>query len=262
MKEKVKKEAEQYHPFYRDVWELGFDTYMMQQFVSSEKRLELYLVADKIYKPEYGGYFPSEKEYIRNAISHEVNPSDFTVHLAYIGVSEAERKKGKGTKLLSTICDLADKYDFAIELEVDNKFGVSYESLKNWYETFGFHLSQDFKMLRYRKSERASSLRASVPTIYREEMKRVAEKYKIASEDEGYTRQTQKLLLEVSQRMKENLTKDTLGYVELSVLCNDMKESLYILVDAEESEEFHECLEWLKGVLKHPTIPLLFNNMN
>lgn len=60
------------------------------------------------------------------------------IHLAFIGVVEDSRKQGMGNKLLKILTDLADKYGYSMDLDVDTKFGMKKSVLKAFYKKHGF----------------------------------------------------------------------------------------------------------------------------
>jgi ribosomal protein S18 acetylase RimI-like enzyme len=60
------------------------------------------------------------------------------IHLAFIGIVEDSRKQGMGNKLLKIVTDLADKYGYSMDLDVDTKFGMKKSVLKKFYKKHGF----------------------------------------------------------------------------------------------------------------------------
>lgn len=65
-------------------------------------------------------------------------PNEKRLHLAYIGVLEDQRQQGKGNEIMSIMTNIADRYGYEIDLEIQAKFGVSKTVLKKFYEKHGF----------------------------------------------------------------------------------------------------------------------------
>lgn len=60
------------------------------------------------------------------------------LHIAFISVPEELRQQGHGSKMMKTICELADKYGYTLDLDVDARFGVGKRVLLKFYKSFGF----------------------------------------------------------------------------------------------------------------------------
>jgi GNAT superfamily N-acetyltransferase len=72
------------------------------------------------------------------------------IHLAFIGIVEDNRKQGDGSKLLTILTDLADKYGYSMDLDVDTKFGMKKSVLKAFYKKHGFIQSKEYNEKMYR----------------------------------------------------------------------------------------------------------------
>jgi GNAT superfamily N-acetyltransferase len=60
------------------------------------------------------------------------------IHLGYIGVVEKQRQQGQGHEIMNILTDLADKYSFDLNLDIDTKFGMKKSVLKKFYKSHGF----------------------------------------------------------------------------------------------------------------------------
>lgn len=183
-------QAKEFHPLFKDVANLGFPIYLKQNFMNDTCALELiFKTKNGNYSAEYGGHFPSLDSFVPN-YSKTAEPVDlktFSLHLGYIGVlKEEHRQKKLGTQLLMKLTELVDKYNIRMDLKIDERFGMSYRTLKRWYEKFDFIYLGDRKMMRFSKSERDTS-----PFIKGEPWKGlleyVASLYEISSLDKGYS---------------------------------------------------------------------------
>lgn len=67
-----------------------------------------------------------------------VEENEKRIHLAYIGVPDDIKKQGHGKQMMQTLCDLADKYGYSIDLDVTPKFGTGKRVLNKFYKSFGF----------------------------------------------------------------------------------------------------------------------------
>jgi GNAT superfamily N-acetyltransferase len=72
------------------------------------------------------------------------------IHLAFIGIVEDSRKQGMGSNLLKILTDLADKYGYSMDLDVNTKFGMKKSVLKAFYKKHGFIQSKEDKDSMYR----------------------------------------------------------------------------------------------------------------
>jgi ribosomal protein S18 acetylase RimI-like enzyme len=78
-----------------------------------------------------------------------------SIHLAFIGILEDSRKQGMGNNLLKILTDLADKYEYDMDLDVDTKFGMKKSILKRFYKNHGFIQSKEDKDRMYRLAKRS-----------------------------------------------------------------------------------------------------------
>ena len=76
--------------------------------------------------------------------------SDNNITLAYIQVLEESRRSGLGHKYLGLLTELADKYNYTIDLEVNSKFGIKKSVLKSFYKMHGFEQDKVNKDRMYR----------------------------------------------------------------------------------------------------------------
>ncbi|PGK51469.1 hypothetical protein CN918_27130 [Priestia megaterium] len=147
-----------FHPLFQDVKNLGFFFYQNQSFISETCKLELYFHSNNsFYSMEQGGYFSTLNTFRHpnSEKSESVNLKTLSLHLAYIGIlSDNNKHKSIGTQLLSELTNLVDKYNIRMDLEIDDKFGVPFQTLKKWYEKFDFIYLGMGKMIRFSKSER------------------------------------------------------------------------------------------------------------
>jgi GNAT superfamily N-acetyltransferase len=60
------------------------------------------------------------------------------IHLSYIGVERNSRRKGIAHKHLQILTTLADRYEYTMDLEIDEKFGMDKEVLRKFYASHGF----------------------------------------------------------------------------------------------------------------------------
>jgi hypothetical protein len=60
------------------------------------------------------------------------------IHLSFIGVNKNNRRKGMGHKHLQILTTLADRYEYTMDLEIDEKFGMNKEMLRRFYSSHGF----------------------------------------------------------------------------------------------------------------------------
>ena len=60
------------------------------------------------------------------------------LHLGFISVPDEMKRQGYGTQMMQLLCELADKYGYSIDLDVDPKFGTGKRVLKKFYKSFGF----------------------------------------------------------------------------------------------------------------------------
>jgi predicted GNAT family N-acyltransferase len=60
------------------------------------------------------------------------------IHLAFIGIENANRRKGMGHKHMQILTTLADRYKYTMDLEIDEKFGMNKETLRKFYSSHGF----------------------------------------------------------------------------------------------------------------------------
>lgn len=82
----------------------------------------------------------------------QVAEDEKNIHLAFIGVPDDQRKKGKGSALLKELSDLADRLGYTIDLIVDPKFGVNRSALYKFYRKNGFEDKGLYhSMIRYPK---------------------------------------------------------------------------------------------------------------
>jgi ribosomal protein S18 acetylase RimI-like enzyme len=65
-------------------------------------------------------------------------PNEKRLHLAYIGVLEEYRQQGHGNEIMKIMTDIADRYGYLIDLEIQAKFGVTKTVLKKFYKKHGF----------------------------------------------------------------------------------------------------------------------------
>lgn len=83
----------------------------------------------------------------------EIYPFDDkkVINIAFIGVNEEDRQKGIGTKMMSLITELADKYGYQLTLTIDPKFGVKKRVLNKFYKSHGFvwRYENNKDMIRY-----------------------------------------------------------------------------------------------------------------
>jgi ribosomal protein S18 acetylase RimI-like enzyme len=75
------------------------------------------------------------------------------IHLAFISVLEDKREQGMGNQLLKIVTDLADKYGYSMDLEVDTKFGMKKSVLKGFYKKHGFIQDKENKDCMYRPAK-------------------------------------------------------------------------------------------------------------
>lgn len=61
--------------------------------------------------------------------------------LHFIGVTE--KRKGRGTIWMKTLCHLADRYGYNMLLQVDEKQGTPKKVLESFYQTFGFTYTEE-----------------------------------------------------------------------------------------------------------------------
>lgn len=61
--------------------------------------------------------------------------------LHFIGVKN--KQVGRGTEIMKLMCKLADKYDYEIQLKVDEKQGTPKKVLEKFYRKFGFEYSDE-----------------------------------------------------------------------------------------------------------------------
>jgi ribosomal protein S18 acetylase RimI-like enzyme len=73
-----------------------------------------------------------------NKLELKVDDKRKHIHIAFIGVGEKDRKKGIGSKMMNILTNLADKYQYSIDLDVDPQFGVKKNVLIHFYSKFGF----------------------------------------------------------------------------------------------------------------------------
>ena len=79
-------------------------------------------------------------------ITLDFEPSLAGINLKLLLISEENRGKGYGTEIMKNLCRAADLYKTNIELRAES------ESLKAWYERFGFITMDGEYMIRvYRK---------------------------------------------------------------------------------------------------------------
>lgn len=78
-----------------------------------------------------------------------------TIFLEYIRVKK--EGEGAGTKVMKSICNIADMFGKAIELVPSSEFGSNYERLLGFYSRFGFKFKDSSVM--YRKPNKELSLR-------------------------------------------------------------------------------------------------------
>lgn len=87
-----------------------------------------------------------------NKFELSINDEEKNIHLGYIGVLSNEQKKGIGSQMMFELTDLADKYQYTIDLLVDAKFGVKKNVLISFYKKFGFiHQEKTNEYIRYPK---------------------------------------------------------------------------------------------------------------
>lgn len=93
-----------------------------------------------------------------NQFELRVNDQKKRIYLAFIGVGEEYRRKGIGTKMMNTLCSLADTYGYDIDLDVDPKFGVGKRILVGFYKKFGFEQDKFSKDRYVRKLKKDDTL--------------------------------------------------------------------------------------------------------
>ncbi|WP_171694356.1 hypothetical protein [Methylomonas sp. ZR1] len=86
------------------------------------------------------------------------NSGSPTIRITYLFIYE--QKIGSGSLVLSTLCELADKYDVCLELDAipqkRTKDSISRKKLISWYQRFGFNIEiqGDYFMRRYVQTHR------------------------------------------------------------------------------------------------------------
>jgi ribosomal protein S18 acetylase RimI-like enzyme len=65
-------------------------------------------------------------------------PQQKRLHLAFIGVAEDSRQQGQGNEIMEILNNIADKYGYDIDLQVEAKFGVGKRVLKKFYKKHGY----------------------------------------------------------------------------------------------------------------------------
>lgn len=70
---------------------------------------------------------------------------DSTIHLAFIGVPDDKREQRLGTKMMEQLTYIADKYQYAVQLNIEPKFGVGKKVLKGFYKKHGFKETSMYK---------------------------------------------------------------------------------------------------------------------
>lgn len=73
-------------------------------------------------------------------VTLEISYFDNSIHLAFIGVQEADRGKGVGSKMLAHLTRKADEHGVPMDLDVDPQGtgGLNKAQLFKWYKKFGF----------------------------------------------------------------------------------------------------------------------------
>ena len=75
-----------------------------------------------------------------------VDEDEKKLSLDMIEVDRENRRKGKGTEIMNLLCDLADKYNKEIRLNINDGFGVPKRVLVKFYYKFGFKYNDDEDM--------------------------------------------------------------------------------------------------------------------
>ena len=140
--------AYNFHPFYNEFKEQNFDAYVMQTFIRFEDnaKIEVRFTGGINKTPETlsNGSFITKDIYKSEDKEIKITQKPI-VNLNYIAIEKNEYKRqGRGTELLNWFVNLCDKYDYSATLDIDPKFGVSFEVLEKFYKKAGFiRTSQD-----------------------------------------------------------------------------------------------------------------------
>lgn len=73
-----------------------------------------------------------------------------SIHLAFISVAPEERKKGIANKHMKILTELADRYGYDMDLEIDLKFGTDKEVLSKFYSSHGFITNDEDDFIMHR----------------------------------------------------------------------------------------------------------------
>lgn len=95
------------------------------------------------------------KNIYKDKIEIKITENSKTIFLEYIRV--VKEGEGTGTKVMTTICNIADMLGKAIELVPSSEFGSSYERLLGFYSRFGFRFKDSSVM--YREPNKKLGLR-------------------------------------------------------------------------------------------------------
>ena len=158
--------AYNFHPFYNEFKEQNFDVYVMQTFIRTEDdaKIEIRFTGGINKTPEtlLHGRFITKDIYQSEDKVIKITEKPI-VNLNYIAIEKDEYKRqGRGTELLNWFVNLCDKYDYSVTLDIDPKFGVSFEVLEKFYKKAGFIKTSQDAMARPCLSDRKKNYESNL----------------------------------------------------------------------------------------------------